>query len=191
MDDLRVDALDESVSRDLAVARVEELKVDRLASATKVLAGLCGRSSIRELEVEDLSFTNEDLNCAWRCLENLEGATLLCPDVGVEGFREIGKARKLKRLHLGGDNFNDKVLAQLREAPALEELSLNGVDLTANSLPAIASMPALSRLQVDYSEAGRKLAAGLRQMKRPIAVSFLNLVPGLEYPDIPPTAPAP
>jgi hypothetical protein len=193
LDDLMGSALDESVSRDLAIARVEELKVYHLVFATKVLEGLSGQSSIRELDVEDLNFTNEDLNCVWRCLTNLEGATLVFPDVGVEGFREIGKARKLKRLSVvSGLHLDERLLVQLREAPALEELSLEGVELTENSLPAIASMPTLLRLRLDRAEASRKLAAGLRQMKRPIAVSFIQLpIPGLEYPDTPQTAPAP
>jgi hypothetical protein len=186
-------ALDESVARDLTTSRVEALFVTHCSGFTpRVAAELCERSSIRELIVQSSDMTDEALNLMWKGLPDLERVNVACAQIGGDGFREIGKARKLTELDLLGEKINDRVMARLREAPALKQLFLGTESITEQSVSSMASMPALSQVTLMHSRGNNTLAASLQQRRPQLTVIVSPPMPP-NLPDIPglPEPPAP
>jgi hypothetical protein len=178
------------MARDLVAVQMQELFVmDCPDFSPRVVAELCGRTSIRRMVVENSGFTDESLNLLWTGLPELDEVILTRAQVGVNGFRDIGKARKLKHLYLHLENIDNPMIARIGAAPALERLIYGLAELPEDAAPAIAAMPALSEVFLQESDANTRLAAKLRELNPGISVTFLGVLPVTQ--DVPPTAPSP
>jgi hypothetical protein len=141
-------SMDEAQARDLNFTGVKHLNVTSCRNfSPSVARQLAQRSSIQVLSIEDSDLADEGLDLLWSGLPDLKTLDIASshPLTG-DGFNGIKNARKLKSMTLNVPSVQAGVIAHLREAPALEELTLLGMIITPEDTATIASMPALRRV---------------------------------------------
>jgi hypothetical protein len=157
--------MDESQARDLNFAGVKHLSVTSCRNFSPAVARqLAQRSSIQVLSIEDTDLNDEGLDLLWSGLPELETLDIASshPLTG-DGFSGIKNARKLKSVALRVLSVQAGMIAHLREAPALEELTLRGVMITPEDAALIASMPALRRVRFVDTSPGANLLGEMQQ----------------------------
>jgi hypothetical protein len=138
--------VDEPMARDLAVVRMKNLLVLNCQVSPAAMKELSGISSIHQLNVCRSNVTDESLNLVWTGLPNLQVLAVSNHGIGEDAFRDIRRARRLIGLYWNGRNITDGVIARLREAPALEHLTVDTdgpLAITPASARVLAGMPAL------------------------------------------------
>ena len=139
--------MDAALVRDVARMGPEALVLlECRGLAPPVMRELCAQHSLRKIEFLLTDVSAEGLNLLWTTQPDLERMSITGTVPGEDGFRDIRHARKLRLLFLKGKGIDDRVIARLREAPALETLVLDDALLTEESAPVLAAMPALRRL---------------------------------------------
>jgi hypothetical protein len=145
-----------------------------------IVTELSGISSIRRLEVHDSILTDEGLNLVWSRLPYLEMVSLMGVPVSAEGFRDIKKARNLKRLALWkAPKINDELIARMAEAPALETLWLGHEETSSATAALFSRMPALQLVYWLERDPDAGFVAELKAFKPQLS---LRSVAGFELP---------
>jgi beta-lactamase regulating signal transducer with metallopeptidase domain len=86
-------------------------------------------------------------------LKELQGLTLRDARlVSSSGIAELMKLPRLRRLELTNAAIGDAEFAQLASIETLEELSVEGSDLSVQSLEAVGKVPALGSLSIDLGD---------------------------------------
>ena len=171
--------IDEQMLRDLEILHLQSLQIYDCRELTpQGIARLTAIPSLHSFSTVSCHLTEAELNRIWSNLPELTDASVSAePHIGQNGFRDVGRARKLKRLTLYGVTIDNWTIARLRDAPALEELNVGITSVTEESAAVLASMPALREIQFIFPDdpATARLITKLKALNPKLKVTTLTI----------------